>query len=571
MRTRSFPLWSLLAVCWLTVTAAVSAQGRWPTLEEQLARDRVPAGSALAKVIAANQQLELLDPREAHDKLGLPPWLRVLWRLQHPDLDYSGAVPGGYPLLLKETYDWMVRHPDLRPAVEAEADVPPVWMKGVSTGPDIPMGDPQTGPRAESDIRVNYWNPSQIVASSNNLGFSGRMSMYYSQDGGETWGQNLLPLTPGDRFQSDPAVEWTSDGTAWTVAIGIVTQPEMILTLRAWRSSDGGATWVEDGVVSGSQTSPDKQMLWTDHSARSPYKDNLYAVWHNGRPVYVNHRTGPDGAWGEPLRVSGMETTGTGIGSDIKTNALGHVFAFWPDTGSRRIYVAKSTNGGVSFAKPAVIANTFGLFNFDIPAQHERGALLYVTGGAFQNGKKSLAYAAWTDVTGAVGCRTPFDDPRENVDSPCKTRIWFSRSTNGGLRWTKPVMINNSPARNDQFNPWLVVDETTGSLGVIYYDTIGEERTHVNVFYQSSFDEGVHWSAPLRVSTVPSEFQEGLTNSFQFGDYNAFSGIAGTFFPSWTDRRDLLERIWTAKVTASKELTCRTSDPAELVVPACIP
>ncbi|HEX6904827.1 MAG TPA: sialidase family protein [Thermoanaerobaculia bacterium] len=165
------------------------------------------------------------------------------------------------------------------------------------------------------------------------------------------------------------------------------------------------------------------------------------------------------------------------------------------------------------------------------------------------------------DLSGAPGCRNPFEEPRSNVDSVCKTRIWFSRSTNGGLRWTKPRMINDPATLNDQFNPWMVVDETTGALGIIYYDTAGESRTRVNLWYQSSFDEGVTWRAPVRVSSAASEAIGTSGGNFQYGDYNGFSGIAGTFFPSWTDRRVIgAQQVWTAPIRDSKSGVCKTTD-----------
>ena len=34
-------------------------------------------------------------------------------------------------------------------------------------------------------------------------------------------------------------------------------------------------------------------------------------------------------------------------------------------------------------------------------------------------------------------------------------------------------MINNQASLNDQFNQWMVVDETTGALGIMYYDSVG--------------------------------------------------------------------------------------------------
>src|SRR6478672_10373803 len=88
--------------------AATAGDARWPSLEAQIAAERAPAGSALARLIAENQELGLLRPAEVHDKMGLPPWLRVLWRKQHPGAEFLASDPtGGYPLLLKEVHEWM--------------------------------------------------------------------------------------------------------------------------------------------------------------------------------------------------------------------------------------------------------------------------------------------------------------------------------------------------------------------------------------------------------------------------------------------------------------------------------
>jgi hypothetical protein len=166
----------------------------------------------------------------------------------------------------------------------------------------------------------------------------------------------------------------------------------------------------------------------------------------------------------------------------------------------------------------------------------------------------------WTDLTGARGCKSASDEPFANAAATCKTRVWFTRSTDGGLRWSKPRMLNNQAAKSDQFMPALLVDDTTGALHLIYYDTIGESRTNVNVWYQSSFNDGVTWSAPFRVTTTSSDGAGSFTG-FQFGDYNALSGIAGTLFPSWTDRRGgTKEEIWTARIESTKSAVCQTKE-----------
>ncbi len=345
-------------------------------------------------------------------------------------------------------------------------------------------------------------------------------------------------------------MDWTSDGTAWTTTIGI-NFFSFILRLRSYKSTDGGATWVFDDTFSGSHTLADKQIMWVDHSATSPHQDNIYVIWHNGPVVYMNRRTGPVGSWGSPIRVSGSETTGTGIGGDVKANAEGDVFGFWPDTGSRRLIVAKSTDGGTSYGTPTIIATGYGAFDIGIPSFLNRRALIYVAGGAFRTPDRDDVYATWTDLSGTVACNNPAHEPGSNVTSPCKTRIWFSRSTDGGATWEPPRTLNDQPSLNDQFNQWLAVDETTGALGVIYYDTVGDPgRRKTDVWYQSSFDHGTTWSAPVKVTSAQTDETVAGAESFnQYGDYNGLSGYAGLFFPSWTDRRNnAREEIWTAAV-----------------------
>ena len=114
-------------------------------------------------------------------------------------------------------------------------------------------------------------------------------------------------------------------------------------------------------------------------------------------------------------------------------------------------------------------------------------------------------------------------------------------------------MINNQASSNDQFNPRLAVDETDGTLMVIYYDTVGDSgRQRTDVWYQSSANDGATWATPVRVTTaMTDETTSGGNAGNEYGDYNGLSGYAGRFFPSWTDRRGGgREEIWTAPITS---------------------
>src|SRR6185369_8689620 len=293
-----------------------------------------------------------------------------------------------------------------------------------TAGTNVRTSGSQTASRSESDIRINYWNPSKIIVASNNIGGSGTQGMYYSSDGGVTWGQTTLPLASGDSFHSDPTVDWSSDGTAWSTTMGINGN---VLKVQSYRSTNGGATWVFDGTISGSQTNTDKQMQWIDHSASSAFANNNYVIWHNGNPAFMNRRTST--GWGSPIQVNDSQATGTCIGADVKTNASGDVFGFFPDTGSRGIYVVKSTNGGASYAAPVKIVTTYDSYDIGVPAFNSRRILVYVSGGTYRNGTTNNVYALWTDLSGDSGCTAASNEPGSSTTSTCKTRIWFSRST----------------------------------------------------------------------------------------------------------------------------------------------
>src|SRR6185369_11232320 len=118
MRKLSLTLLALVALSALSIGALKAVGGTtpvWPSVEKQLAKDRVLPGTALERLVLANQDFSILRPEEANDKLLIPLWLRVHWRKAHPEGNYSGAdATGGYPLVLREVAEWMVHHQNLQ-------------------------------------------------------------------------------------------------------------------------------------------------------------------------------------------------------------------------------------------------------------------------------------------------------------------------------------------------------------------------------------------------------------------------------------------------------------------------
>jgi len=524
--------------------AAVS----WPSVRQQLQQDKVKTGSALEQLIRANQDFQLLSEREAKDNIRVPAWLRVLFHKNNPDFVYNFKDPaGGYPHALKEIHEWMLTHQDLQIGQPDVGYTPEGDLDRASVTGEKRISGSASNSRSESDIRLNPWNTSKVISASNNIGGSGTQAQYYSTDGGLTWGLSFLSLQTGDSFHSDPTVDWTSDSTAWSSTLGI-NSGGTTLKLRVYKSTNSGATWTFDNTASGTQTNVDKQMMWVDHSATSTYKDRIYLCWHNGAPAYANVRTT---AWGTPIQISGSETTGTAIGCDVKSNSNGDAFVFWPDTGSRGIYVVKSTNGGGSWSAPLKIATSKDSYDIGVPSFNSRRILIYTYGAAYRNGSRNLVYVSWTDLTGATGCTTASNEPGSNTASTCKTRIWFARSADGGATWSAPYMVNNQSSLNDQYNQALAVDESTGNVAIIYYDTVNDStRKKSNVWYQVSTNDGVSFGAAQQIaSSATDETIAGADSGNQYGDYNGLTGASNLFFPSWTDRRSgAKEEIWTAAI-----------------------
>ena len=84
---------------------------------------------------------------------------------------------------------------------------------------DLRISGATADPRSESDIRLNLGNPSLVIAASNDLNPASTVQpQFFSTDGGATWASTSLVAQAGDAFQSDPEVDWTSDGVRRAIA-----------------------------------------------------------------------------------------------------------------------------------------------------------------------------------------------------------------------------------------------------------------------------------------------------------------------------------------------------------------
>jgi hypothetical protein len=100
--------------------SAPKATRKWPRIEQQVAAAKAASGSKFEAFIRANQETNLLRRGEHNgDGIGLPLWLRVYYRKQHPDEPPAPAGPAGdYPEVLHRLEEWMEVNQELLPNPE---------------------------------------------------------------------------------------------------------------------------------------------------------------------------------------------------------------------------------------------------------------------------------------------------------------------------------------------------------------------------------------------------------------------------------------------------------------------
>ena len=439
----------------------------------------------------------------------------------------------------------------------------PGAAQSVSVGPNVDVSN-EPGPQSETSIAINPSDQSHIVSGSNEI-FRLPMRGYFSSDGGSTWGGVDLPLPPplvtnGTDFGSDPAVAWDTRGNVFYAYIVVffsrgfpngvaINGTEMAVA----RSSDGGRTWKSTffAFEPGQTKFDDKPYIAVDDNTSSPHRDTIYVAWDrfdgsassfNG--VLVSHSTNGGKTFSAPVFASSTAPGPKGdIGADPFVAPDGTLQVAWHDVQNNAIVEASSADGGNSFGPTHTVAPTEVAFDIAIPAMATRRALVYPACGAdISTGpNRGTLYCSWMDQTPSNG-----------------TDVFVSRSTSNGASWSPPLRVNDDPAgvANDQFNQWLAVDPSDGSVNLSWNDTRNDPaHLSTDIFYARSTDGGLSFAKNVQVTTAPTnETCCGADLGNQYGDYEGIAAMDGSIHPVWTDRRaavaSLDEEVFTATITA---------------------
>ena len=217
-----------------------------------------------------------------------------------------------------------------------------------------------------------------------------------------------LPLSAPTGSTADPAVDWTSDGTAWAITIGHLRARRIgcVRTARPTTARPGRSR----GRRRGRRPSRPRDHLGRPQPELA-LQDQIYVTWHHRRaglrpPADCRRRAGLAGA---RCRSAAAETTGIGYRRRTSRPTRRRRLRLLAgrrrqpadplrEVDRRRRTFATPVRSRTTFATPAAALD---------PGGHRRNlARVYVSGGAYRTAAKDLVYAVWTDLSGESGCTT---------------------------------------------------------------------------------------------------------------------------------------------------------------------
>jgi PKD repeat protein len=388
--------------------------------------------------------------------------------------------------------------------------------------------------QSENSVFVHPTN-GQLVLNSNNSTQNPVGSLYganylISADGGTTWGGSVNGA--GGSNSGDPAAAIGLTGRQY---IGFIDNND---GQSVAYSTNNGTTWTTVAAAIQNGDLLDKNHLWIDNSASSPYEGNIYVSYTDfGDPDYaieITRSTNDGLSYSTPVSISAAVNAGShNQGVNIQTGPDGEVYVIWAiyddfPADETAIGFAKSTNGGATFAPASrIISNIRGIRTSETSKNHRVNSFpsmaVDISGGP-NNGN---LYIVWANI-GVPGTNTGSD-----ID------VYMIKSTNEGADWSVPVKVNQDPSGQgkEHYFPWITCDRLTGELSVVFYDDRNVSSTQCEVFVANSADGGENWE-DFKVSDVaftPAPIP-GLASDYM-GDYLGISSVGNRVYPTWTDNR----------------------------------
>jgi Neuraminidase (sialidase) len=293
----------------------------------------------------------------------------------------------------------------------------------------------------------------------------------------------------------------------------------------------------------------------------------VYAVWDRSRKpgenadfnalhsfafrgdIMFSRTTDGGTTWSAPRDVLAQNKNEFTVGNQIAVlpnGTLVDVFALAKGSGVQPLQnpfteaVVLSRDGGDTWSKPINVATdqSVAVRDPDTGAGVRAGAGLPDIAVDRAGG---TLYVVWNDGRFSGGA---YDD------------VALSRSTDGGLTWSAPIKVNQSPAGVAAFTPSVEV-AGNGTVAVTYYDfrnntsAPGALTDHFIVY---SDDHGATWGDEARITPRSFDLETApVARGYFLGDYEGLAARGNAFVPFFvqTNSGDTANRTDAFATTAS--------------------
>lgn len=455
---------------------------------------------------------------------------------------------------------WSVIYMD--PGTQGNIEAEPKWEpvnfgtkyydfgSGITVEPNFRPYGTTNSTQSETSVDVHPTDNNIVFCSANATAWpvSGvyGTGVYWTLDGGTTWAGTDNPATiPGFGSNSgDPASVIGTNGYFYE---NYISNPG---GQGISRSTDNGANWTSYTVAPNPGSLADKNHMMIDKKSGSPYENRLYCTWTdfggvNDEDVVLRYSTNFGQNWTSSFNLSSTLSPGSHAqGTNVQTGPNGEVYVTyaiydaWPG-GEDAIGFSKSTDGGATWTH----ARIYSAVNFGI-----RGNL------SSKNGIRVASFPSMgVDRSGGANDGNIYICWPQRGVSPAGSDpdIVLIKSTDGGSTWSSPVRVNDDPLSNgkDQYYPWCTVDQATGQLMLVFFDSRDVPNNQADVYMARSLDGGNTFEN-FKVSDAPHTPSpiSGLASGYA-GDYIGVAAHDDVAYPYWGENRTSIYQGWMSVVT----------------------
>lgn len=366
--------------------------------------------------------------------------------------------------------------------------------------------------------------------------------VYYSSDAGKTWSKGKLESSYG--VWGDPVILCDTAGTFYFFHLSYGKGSEGWLDrIVCQKLSDlNSKTWT-DGTFMGNSFLKDHDKHWV---VNDPKNNAIYSTW-TVFDKYDSKKTS------DSSHIYFSKSTDNGLtwSNQLRINLLGGdcidsdntTEGAVPAVGPKgEVYVAWSNRSKIWFDRSFDGGKTW-LDNDILVSEQVGGWDLEIPGINRCNGLPITV----CDLSPSKYNGTIYVNWTDQKNGSDDTDVWLAKSTDQGLTWSAPVRVNDDGPGKHQFFTWMSIDQSTGYLYFVYYDRRRYDDNRTDVYMAVSKDGGQTFSN-FRISQSPFVPD---ANVF-FGDYNNVSAHNGVVRPIWTRMDNGTTSVWTAIIDQTK-------------------